>query len=295
MDWVKLAQHWPNNEVSRFVSVRGTRWHIQQMGQDAKTKPHIVLLHGAGATTHSYGDLLPELAKDFQVTALDLPGHGFTTMLGPGRPTLPNVAQGVGELLEKEGVTPALMVGHSAGAAVCVQMIAGGLINPAGLVSINGSFYPFTGAAQHMFPAIAKLLFLNPLAPRIVAASAKNPKRVLNLIDSTGSKLSDEKIAFYRHAFQSSKHVEGTLELMANWDLVPMEAMLRALDLPVLQIIGGNDGTVKPSASRRTAALLKHGQMLEFEGRGHLVHEEIPLDVADAIRGFYKTAEAAKA
>lgn len=295
MDWVTLGPSWPNNEVSRFVSVRGTSWHIQQMGQENADKPHALLLHGAGATTHSYGDLMPELSEDFQVTAIDLPGHGFTTMLGTGRPKLPNVAQGVADLLEKEGVRPALIVGHSAGAAVAVQMTAAGLISPVALVSINGSFYPFTGAAQHMFPAIAKLLFLNPFAPRIVAASAKNPKRVLKLIDSTGSKLSEDQISFYRHCFQSAKHVEGTLELMSSWDLVPMEGLLRSLDIPVLQIIGDVDGTVKPSNARKTATLLKHGSTKEFEGRGHLVHEEIPQEVAQSIRIFYHEAAAAQA
>lgn len=287
MDWLKEGPTWPNHEASRFISARATRWHLQQMGGGDASRPHALLLHGAGATTHSYADLMPALATQFRVTALDLPGHGFTTMLGSGRPNLKAVAKGICDVLEKEEIVPALIVGHSAGAAVAVQMVANQLIKPACLVSINGSFYPFSGLAQHLFPAFAKLLFLNPLAPRIFASSAKKPKRITNLIESTGSKLNEAQVALYQRAFQSSKHVEGTLELMANWNLVPMEKLLASLDLPVLQVIGDRDGTVRPSNAVKTAAFLKHGQLLEFNGCGHLVHEERPAEVAAAILDFF--------
>lgn len=291
MDWVKEGPSWPNHEQSRFVSVRATRWHLQQMGQGDPLKPDLLLLHGAGATTHSYADLMPLLAKDFKVTALDLPGHGFTTMLGSGRPNRQNVAQGISALLQKEEINPRLIVGHSAGAAVAVQLVADGLIDPAGLVSMNGSFYPFPGMAQHMFPVFAKLLFYNPIAPRVFASGAKNPKRINKLIESTGSQLTEAQIALYRRAFSSSTHVEGTLEMMANWDLVPMAELLKSLQLPVLQIIGSSDGTVKPSAARKTATLLQSGQLEEFEGYGHLVHEEIPAQIAETICRFAKQIE----
>lgn len=288
MDWLKEGPSWPNHDASRFVSVRATRWHLQQMGHEDQSKPDLLLLHGAGATTHSYADLLPLLAKDFKVTALDLPGHGFTTMLGSGRPNRQNVAQGIAALLQKEGVKPALVVGHSAGAAVAVQLVADQLIDPAGLVSMNGSFYPFSGMAQHMFPVFAKVLFYNPIAPKLFAAGAKNPKRINKLIESTGSQLTDAQISLYRRAFRSSTHVEGTLEMMANWNLETMAGLLQSLSLPVLQIIGTKDGTVKPSAARKTATLLQSGQLEEFDGYGHLIHEEIPAKIAQTICRFAK-------
>ncbi len=79
------------------------------------------------------------------------------------------------------------MVGHSAGAAILARLCLDGAIKPALLVSLNGAFLPFEGAARFLFPSIAKLLFLNPLAPRLFAWAADR-KAVANLMRGTGSK-----------------------------------------------------------------------------------------------------------
>lgn len=282
MDWSRESHSWPNSDASRFVDLDGMRWHIQQMGEG----PQIVLLHGSGATTHSFGKLLPDLARSFDITAIDLPGHGFTTPMSGGRPSLPGVSRALAQLLLHEKIAPAVIAGHSAGAAIAVYATADNLWAPEALVAINGAFYPFAGFAGHIFPAAAKLLFLNPLAPRLFAFGAGSRRRVVDLIRSTGSKLDDEGIDFYQRALMSSRHVEGTLAMMANWDLAPMERHLQALDVPLLQIIGGRDGTVDPGSARHTAALLAKGEIRVFEDCGHLVHEEKPDAVADAIRRF---------
>jgi magnesium chelatase accessory protein len=65
---------WPHRTASRFVSAGGIEWHVQVMGKG----PCALLLHGTGASTHSFRDLAPALAPDFSVIAVDLPGHGFT-------------------------------------------------------------------------------------------------------------------------------------------------------------------------------------------------------------------------
>ena len=74
LSWERDGRDWPNREASRFVEAGGLRWHVQQMGRG----PVLLLLHGTGASTHSWRALLPLLAKSFTVVAPDLPGHGFT-------------------------------------------------------------------------------------------------------------------------------------------------------------------------------------------------------------------------
>ena len=76
--WAVEGRDWPNRDASRFVDVGRVKWHVQVMGSG----PALLLLHGTGAATHSWRDLLPLLARDFTVIASDLPGHGFTE----GRP-----------------------------------------------------------------------------------------------------------------------------------------------------------------------------------------------------------------
>lgn len=283
MDWKSEKYTWPNHEVSQFIEIDKMRWHVQNAGSG----PSVLLLHGTGATTHSFRDIFNDFAKDFTVMALDLPGHGFSSRLNGGRPTLERVSEAIARLLSQEKFLPDMIVGHSAGAAIAVNLAFKHLHKIKALVSINGAFYPFPGFAGQIFPAAAKLLFVNPFMSHLFAFGAHNKDRVHRLIESTGSQLTSEGLIFYQKALQSSNHIEGTLAMMANWNLDKMASQIKALDIPLLQIIGEKDGTIEPSASLKTAKLLAHGRREIFKGYGHLVHEEVPQEVSASIRRFY--------
>jgi len=247
----------------------------------------MLFFHGSGATTHSMVGLFDVFAARNRVTAIDLPGHGFTSPLGFGSPTLENVSAGIGELCTDLKIDPQIVVGHSAGAAIAVRMISRGLVAPKLLVSINGAFYPFAGSSAPFMSAMAKLLFLNPLTPRLFAFGASDD-RVRRLMESTGSEISSDSLGFYRRALGSSAHIAGALELMANWDLEPVANEISVLEVPMLQIIGAKDGTIEPMASVRTEELLANGSRTVVPDTGHLVHEEQPENVAKIITEFAK-------
>ena len=76
--WQREGTTWPNHQFSRFVRAGHLRWHVQMAG----TGPVLILVHGTGASTHSWRHMLPLLAQRFTVVAADLPGHGFTEPAG---------------------------------------------------------------------------------------------------------------------------------------------------------------------------------------------------------------------
>jgi alpha-beta hydrolase superfamily lysophospholipase len=61
---------------SRFVEVNGLRVHTKQAG---KGQPALVLLHGFGASTFSWREVLAPLAEVGTVIAFDRPGFGLTS------------------------------------------------------------------------------------------------------------------------------------------------------------------------------------------------------------------------
>src|SRR5689334_1861175 len=123
--WNRDGRDWPHREASRFIEAAGLRWHVQIMGQG----PVALLLHGTGASTHSFRDLAPLLARHFTVVIPDLPGHGFTaTPETSAGFTLPQVSSGVAALLTTLGLRPVIALGHSAGAAIAIRMALDGLI-----------------------------------------------------------------------------------------------------------------------------------------------------------------------
>ena len=58
LDWDRDGAGWPNRSSSRFVVSGAMRWHVQIMGQG----PVMLLIHGTGASTHSWRRLAPLLA-----------------------------------------------------------------------------------------------------------------------------------------------------------------------------------------------------------------------------------------
>lgn len=280
MDWVWHGARWPHAEHSRFVPCRPHLWHVQQMGVAG---PCLLMLHGAGGSTHSWRGLMPDLARDHRVVAIDLPGQGFSAAGGRARLGLDGMATDIAALLAQEGITPDVLVGHSAGAALALRMAQ--RQPPRAVVAINGALGKFPGMAGWLFPAMAKLLAINPLSAALFALTAGNGG-ARRLIASTGSTLDDEGLALYQALISDRAHVDGTLAMMANWQLDPLLRALPQITLPVLLMTGGRDGTVPPSVSDRAARALPRAERVDLPNLGHLAHEEAPAEVTALIRAF---------
>jgi magnesium chelatase accessory protein len=271
-DWNREGRDWPNRASSSFVEAGGLRWHVQRMGAG----PVLLLLHGTAAATHSWRALMPLLAARFAVIAPDLPGHGFTSAPKDNGYTLPAMAQSVAALLREMGDTPAVTVGHSAGAAIAARMMLdGGLTGP--IVSINGALLPFPGFAAQLFPQMAKMLFLNPLMPRLFALTGQSESFVRRFLErSTGSRVDGAGARYYQRLFACSGHCAAALAMMANWDLESLKRGLPTLKSPAALFAGEEDAAVPPSVADQVAALVPHGSVRKFADLGHLAHEEAP-------------------
>jgi magnesium chelatase accessory protein len=280
-DWSVEGRDWPNRAASRFVLAAGLRWHVQVMGAG----PPILLLHGSGAATHSWRDVAPILARDFTVVAPDLPGHGFTDTPGGDGLSLNGMAREVAGLLEVLGVTPVAVVGHSAGAAVALRMSLDGRLGDARVIALNGALQPFPGASGHIFPALAKLLFLNPLAIQLFALRAGSPGTIARLLEGSGSKIDPAGLSAYGRLLRKPGHIAGTLGMMAGWKLEPLVADLPALTAPLTLVATGGDRAVPPRVSREIRALAPESTLIELPELGHLAHEEEPERFAEIIRG----------
>jgi magnesium chelatase accessory protein len=278
-DWTIEGRDWPHRETSRFVLAGGLRWHVQVMGSG----PPLLLLHGSGAATHSWRDVAPRLAKRFTVVAPDLPGHGFTQTPRSQGLSLEGMAAGVDALLSTLALAPVAAVGHSAGAAVAIRMRLDHQRFPSGVVSLNGALRPFPGASGHIFPALAKLLFLNPLAIQLFAWRAAQPGAAARLIEGTGSRIDDAGLELYARLMRTTGHVDGALGMMANWNLQPLKADLPRCPAPLTLVAADGDVAVPPAVAREVQESVPHARLITLPGLGHLAHEEAPEQTAEII------------
>lgn len=275
-DWDLDGADWPNREHSRFVDTVDGRWHVQIAGDG----PVMLLLHGTGASSHSWRDLLPLLATRFTVVAPDLPGHAFTHLPSAQTLSLPGMARALGHLLDALRLEPAFAVGHSAGAAVLARACLDGRLAPTRLVSLCGALLPLTGLAGLALPPMARLLAASGLASRLVARPARAPGAVERLIAGTGSRLDARGHALYRRLAGHPGHVDGVVEMMARWDLHDLARALPALRAPLWLVVADGDQTIPPGDLHRLRRLMPDARVVRLEGLGHLAHEEQPRRVA---------------
>ena len=84
----------------------------------------IVLLHGFADNVSTWNRVVPRLAVEHKVIAIDLPGFGATTRQWT-RPLLPGYVEVLRDVLDAEGVTgPVSLMGNSMGAVVSLQFAA---------------------------------------------------------------------------------------------------------------------------------------------------------------------------
>ena len=275
----RFGPDWPHRERSRFVRAGGLAWHVQSHGPHG---PRVLLLHGTGASTHSYRDLAPHLARDMAVLVPDLPGHGATEHARGDGMTLPGMARRVAALCEAEGFAPDAIVGHSAGAAVAIAAATAGYLEPRVVVGLNAALQPMQGYA--IFSPLAKALFVNPFVPSLFSRLGARERTARDLLDRTGSRLGERGIDLYRRLFSDPDHVRGALGMMASWDLEWLQRRLPALRSRLVLLTAADDGTVPARDAAAHVARVRDGHRVELASGGHLVHEVEPERIAGLVR-----------
>jgi magnesium chelatase accessory protein len=277
-------------QLSSFIETPRLRWHVQIAQHPNPQAKSILLLHGTGASTHSWRHLLPLLRDQYTVIAIDFPGHGFTAMPQDFDVatlfSIQGMAAGVAELLAQMQFKPDIVVGHSAGAAVACMLTLDGHLKPQRLVSLNGALLPLDGVAGQVFSPLAKVLTKAPWMPELFSWQAARASVLNKLLEGTGSKLDTEGTQLYRTLISNPSHAQAALHMMAHWDLHTFWERLRTLQDPLTLIVGSQDWIVPPSVAYRVAESLPHlrsQDIISLPNLGHLAHEEQAQWVADVI------------
>ncbi|GAA4287143.1 alpha/beta fold hydrolase [Georgenia daeguensis] len=111
---------------SSVVRVRGTWTRVHRVADEPARPdgPVFVLLHGIGVSAQEFATLVHLLSTTGRVYALDLPGHGGLPRPRRCEPEIADLAAVVAEVLDAADVRSAVVVAHSMGAQVAVELLA---------------------------------------------------------------------------------------------------------------------------------------------------------------------------
>ena len=150
----------------RRAAVKGLhlRWFVGGSG------PPVVLVHGLGGAATNWVELAPELVRDHRVLVPDLPGHGGSSPLAAA-PNLEPFADRLGLLVEREGLAPAVLVGHSLGCLVALRLAMRSPELVSGLVLVAAAGIGSSSRRARQALAITSLVqpgrFIAPFRERI--------------------------------------------------------------------------------------------------------------------------------
>lgn len=284
----ELPADWPMRDRSRMIRCRPHVWHVQSVGQG----PDVLLLHGAAASGHSFHRLMAHL-PGYRLIAPDLPGQGYTRAGGHLRMGLDAMADDLGALCADQDWRPVAIIGHSAGAAVALRMAEIMPRPPRAVVGINAALGPFDGFAGWLFPKLARAMATGPFAAAVVTKLSSSRPQVARLLTGMGSPLDAEGVEMYRRLVSRTRHIEGTLGMMAQWQLEPLLERLPQIAVPTLLITAAGDKAVPPRVSVEATERMPRARHVALPRWGHLVHEEAPEEVAAQILPFLQSHQRA--
>ena len=228
-------------------------------------RPVLLLIHGAAG---SHLDWPPQLrmVEDMASCAVDLPGHGRSAK--PGRASVSGYADDVLALAESLKLTGIIVVGHSMGGAIALEIA---LKNPA---AVTGLILVATGARLKVNDALLDLV-------------TGDYNEAVQLI--TGMAWSQDAPAGV---------VERGRELMLQCDPAAVEmdyqacngfdvmARLGSLTVPTLVLSGTEDRLTPAKYGEFLAEQIPGAEYASIDGAGHMLAQEQPDRVAAAITEF---------
>jgi pimeloyl-ACP methyl ester carboxylesterase len=227
-----------------------------------------LVLHGWGDSAAGLRTLCQDLAKRYDVIALDLPGFGATA--APAQPWgLDDYVTFVQHFLHKIGVEHLdLLVGHSNGGALAIRGLAQGVLRADRLVLLASAGIRTTGSGRKRFLKI--LAKTGKVLTMPLPGSVKKRLRS-RLYTAAGSDL------------LVVGHLEETFKRVVSQDVQKDAA---AIAIPTLLIYGEADTDTPPAFGRIFQSLIPTSQLVILPGIGHFVHMHKPLDVQKLIADF---------
>lgn len=129
-------QRWSADLERRVATIDG--YNVSYLrSKSGVSKPVVVLLHGFGSDKDIWNRFSQYLSDDFDIVALDLPGHGESFSDPNFDYYLVSQARFVKRFLDSAGVSNPIMVGNSMGGAVAALYAALFSDDVSGLVLLN--------------------------------------------------------------------------------------------------------------------------------------------------------------
>jgi len=254
---------------------RNRNIHYTQTGDGTP----VVLLHGFCEDRRIWHDFQTDLARDYQVIAIDLPGFGQSETLENA--SINNYAEGVRAIIEQLNLQDLILIGHSMGGYVALAFAEKNASSLLGLGLFHS--HPFADEADKKDARTKAAEFVkthgagtytSQLLPKLFAPdfSKKHPEIIRQLVENAASYTNEGIVA----------------ALQAMRDRPDRSAVLQTLQCPVLFIIGEKDTAVSQEYSSAQTHLPQTAAIHILPKVGHMGMFEASEETLKIVRDFIR-------
>jgi proline iminopeptidase len=241
----------------------------------------VVLLHpGVGLDGSVFLPGAKRLAATHTLYLVDLPGNGHSPDGNRDDWSLSGFAEALERFVRKRKLEDWTLLGHSFGGFVAMQYLVDFPGSASRLIAscTDADEDPAPGAPEDPFEGM----------PEDVAASVQaafEREHDVRTVDDCRRIWLDQmpffvgapdRVETLRAAFSDVAYRVDIMREDRDWGELRALPALRATDIPVLAIVGGDDRATPPSAARRIAETAPHGELLIIEEAGHFPFAEDP-------------------
>jgi pimeloyl-ACP methyl ester carboxylesterase len=274
--------------TSRYIDTQGLRQHAVIGGQG----PPLLLVHGWPENWYTWRLLMPALARDFEVVAVDQRGVGLTDKPQDGYDT-GTLAGDLAAMMDELGHRRFAVVGHDTGFAISYALAAdhADRVARVGLLELPGS--PGTAPPPPLFlpgPLNDRLWHLtfnriDGLNEQLVAGREDLFFRWE--FDAAAKRLADDVIGYYVGLLSNPDSLRGSFGWYRALEASIAQNEQRAtrrLTMPVLGI--GGEMSFGENVGNGVRAVADDVQSLVIPGTGHFLAEESPDELLAALTAF---------
>jgi pimeloyl-ACP methyl ester carboxylesterase len=242
--------------------------------------PAIVFLHGWGAFKELWWSTLRDLGRDYRCFAIDMPGHG-ESRLGQAD-QIERIATLVADFCADLGLTAIILVGHSMGGSVAVEVTLRypHLVRRLALIDAAVDAYRMpTYTRLYLLPAIGWPVF------RITQAIGRAFRPIGQRIphDHGGGWI---RPWVRRASYLATFDPEGLYRILRSLFATRADERLQQIRVPTLVLTGQFDSLVPPSHARRLAQVIPGARYVVLPASIHNPMDERPGAFTRTLRAF---------
>ncbi len=277
------------NANSKFMAVSGAFVHYQDSNSALADSLPIVLIHGTGASLHTWLPWVKGLSNR-RVITLDLPAYGLTGPNATSDYSTQKYVETVDSLLIKLNINRFIIGGNSLGGNVSWNYAVAHPEKVAKLILVDAAGYKMKSTSVPIAFKLARVPVLNNLlryiTPRfIIEKSVKN-------VYADQSKVSDALIKRYFDLTLREGNRQAFIERMSvprnTIENLDASVLIKTVNIPTLILWGDQDRLIPIENAEKFHADLPNDTLVILKNLGHVPMEEDPAATLAVLKQFLK-------